>query len=57
MKDRVREIITASPAYDDIRAGLERLGFRAKITPPLPSGRTASTRSSCWPTWTVGQAG
>ncbi|MBP7411476.1 hypothetical protein [Methanoculleus sp. 10] len=34
MKGRVREIITTNPAYDGIRAGLERLGFQAKEDNP-----------------------
>ena len=34
MKTRVREVIAAGPAYDDIRAALEDLGFQAKEDNP-----------------------
>jgi hypothetical protein len=34
VRARVREVIATSPAYGDIRAGLEHLGFQAKEDNP-----------------------
>jgi len=34
MRGRVREVVTGSSGYDEIKKGLENLGFRAKEDKP-----------------------